>query len=174
MKEHVLVIGAAKSGVAVAKLLQRHGYDVTITDMNAIRELEELQTLGIHVFEKGHPEELKRENYAFVVKNPGIKYTVPFVRYFVEHKVKILTEVEIGYRYATKFKYGAVTGTNGKTTITTMLYEMLKYNHKAIAVSYTHLDVYKRQSWHQYTPQCFHSIQLRFLRYPLHARVYGR
>lgn len=132
MKEHVLVIGAAKSGVAVAKLLQRHGYDVTITDMNAIRELEELQTLGIHVFEKGHPEELKRENYAFVVKNPGIKYTVPFVRYFVEHKVKILTEVEIGYRYATKFKYGAVTGTNGKTTITTMLYEMLKYNHKAI------------------------------------------
>ena len=132
MKEHVLVIGAAKSGVAVAKLLQRHGYDVTITDMNAIRELEELQTLGIHVFEKGHPEELKRENYAFVVKNPGIKYTVPVVRYFVEHKVKILTEVEIGYRYATKFKYGAVTGTNGKTTITTMLYEMLKYNHKAI------------------------------------------
>lgn len=132
MKEHVLVIGAAKSGVAVAKLLQRHGYDVTITDMNAIRELEELQTLGIHVFEKGHPEELKRENYAFVVKNPGIKYTVPFVRYFVEHKVKILTEVEIGYRYATKFKYGAVTGTNGKTTITTMLYEMLKYNHKVI------------------------------------------
>lgn len=46
MKEHVLVIGAAKSGVAVAKLLQRHGYDVTITDMNAIRELEELQTLA--------------------------------------------------------------------------------------------------------------------------------
>ena len=132
MKEHVLVIGAAKSGVAVAKLLQRHGFDVTITDMNAIHELDELQTLGIHVFEKGHPEELKREDYAFVVKNPGIKYTVPFVRYFVEHKVKILTEVEIGYRYATKFKYGAVTGTNGKTTITTMLYEMLKYNHKAI------------------------------------------
>ena len=132
MKEHVLVIGAAKSGVAVAKLLQRHGYDVTITDMNAIRELEELQTLGIHGFEKGHPEALKRANYAFVVKNQVIKYTVPFVRYFVEHKVKILTEVEIGYRYATKFKYGAVTGTNGKTTITTMLYEMLKYNHKAI------------------------------------------
>ena len=132
MKEHVLVIGAAKSGVAVAKLLQRHGFDVTITDMNAIHELDELQTLGIHVFEKGHPEELKREDYAFVVKNPGIKYTVPFVRYFVKHKVKILTEVEIGYRYATKFKYGAVTGTNGKTTITTMLYEMLKYNQKAI------------------------------------------
>ena len=50
MKEHVLVIGAAKSGVAVAKLLQRHGFDVTITDMNAIHELDELQTLGIHVF----------------------------------------------------------------------------------------------------------------------------
>ena len=124
--------------------------------------------------ENGTEDILSLIHISFVVKNPGIKYTVPFVRYFVEHKVKILTEVEIGYRYATKFKYGAVTGTNGKTTITTMLYEMLKYNHKAIAVSYTHLDVYKRQSWHQYTPQCFHSIQLRFLRYPLHARVYGR
>ena len=74
----------------------------------------------------------KRQDYAFVVKNPGIKYTVPFVKYFVDHQVKILTEVEIGYRYAKHFHYGAITGTNGKTTITTMLYEMLKYNHKAI------------------------------------------
>ena len=132
MSEKVLVIGAAKSGVAVAKLLHRHGYDVTITDMSKIEAKEELEALGMSVWENGHPDTLKNEEWAFVVKNPGIKYTVPFVKYFVDHKIKILTEVEIGYRYAKKFHYGAVTGTNGKTTITTMLYEMLQHNKKAI------------------------------------------
>lgn len=132
MKQQVLVIGAAKSGVAVSKLLHRHGYEVTITDMSVIKEKEALKAMGIHVEEQGHPETLKHDGWAFVVKNPGIKYTVPFVKYFVDHKIKILTEVEIGYRYAKRFRYGAVTGTNGKTTITTMLYEMLKHNGKAI------------------------------------------
>lgn len=132
MKEQVLVIGAAKSGVAAARLLHRHGYDVILTDMHEIKEKDELNAIGIQVYENGHPSALQREDYAFVVKNPGIKYTVPFVKYFVDHKVKILTEVEIGYRYAKHFHYGAITGTNGKTTITTMLYEMLKYNGKAI------------------------------------------
>lgn len=128
----VLVIGAAKSGVAVAKLLHRHGYDVTITDMNDIKEASELSNMGIHVFANGHPDELKNTAWEFIVKNPGIKYTVPFVKYFVDHNMRILTEVEIGYRYAKNFHYGAVTGTNGKTTITTMLYEMLKHKGKAI------------------------------------------
>ena len=132
MKSKVLVIGAAKSGVAVAKLLNRHNYDVIITDMKAIKEKDELEALGITVLENGHPDYLKNTNYAFVVKNPGIKYTVPFVHYFVENQVQILTEVEIGYRFAKKFHYGAVTGTNGKTTITTMLYEMLQRKGQAI------------------------------------------
>lgn len=130
--KNVLVIGAAKSGVAVAKLLHRHGYTVTITDMNDIKETDELRAMGMKVYANGHPEELKNTDWEFIVKNPGIKYTVPFVKYFVDQNMRILTEVEVGYRYAKNFRYGAVTGTNGKTTITTMLYEMLKYNGKAI------------------------------------------
>lgn len=55
MKPSVLVIGAAKSGVAVAKLLNRHGYAVIITDMQEIKEKAELQERGIQVYEKGHP-----------------------------------------------------------------------------------------------------------------------
>lgn len=132
MKEKVLVIGAAKSGVAVAKLLHQHGYDVTITDMSDIKEEAELTAMGMQVYPKGHPAQLRNPEWAFVVKNPGIKYTVPFVAYFVEQQIKILTEVEIGYRYAKQFHYGAITGTNGKTTITTMLYEMLQHNGRAI------------------------------------------
>lgn len=132
MKEKVLVIGAARSGVAVAKLLQKHDYEVTITDMNEIPQKHELEELSIHVFEKGHPDELKNTEWKFVVKNPGIPYRVPFVKYFVDQNVQIFTEVEIGYRYTPKFHYGAITGTNGKTTITTLLYEMLKKNERAI------------------------------------------
>ena len=129
----VLVIGAAKSGLAVSKLLNEKGYEVILTDQNKIVEKEELESMGIQVVDQGHPDWLKNTEYEFVVKNPGIKYTVDIIDYFVKNHVKIYTEIEIAYRYAPHFKYGAVTGTNGKTTITSMLYECLKENGKAIA-----------------------------------------
>lgn len=121
--EKVLVIGAARSGRAVSKLLKKAGYDVILTDMKAVDRdgLEE-----ITVYDEGHPEFLKDQKYAFIVKNPGIPYTAPFVQYFLDKNVPIYTEIEMAYQLAPKFKYGAITGTDGKTTITTLLYEMLK------------------------------------------------
>lgn len=130
--EKVLVIGAARSGSAVSSLLLNKGYDVYLTDMKAISNKQELEEMGIHVFDQGHPECLKENTYAFVVKNPGIPYRAPFIRYFVEKEVPIYTEIEIAYRYAPNFVYGAITGTNGKTTITSILYDLLKYNNKAL------------------------------------------
>lgn len=130
--DKVLVIGGARSGCAVAKLLLKKGFDVSITDMQIMKEKDELYTLGIHVFDEGHPEHLKENDYAFVVKNPGIPYHTPFIKYFVDKKIAIYTEIEIASRYAPKFTYGAITGTNGKTTITSILYELLTYNHKAL------------------------------------------
>lgn len=128
-----LIIGYAKSGNAAARLLNQKGYDVTLTDMQVIADKVELESMGIHVVDQGHPESLLRDDYAFVVKNPGIKYSVPIIRYFIEHQVKIYTEIEIASWFAPKFHYGAVTGTNGKTTITTMLYECLRVNGRAEA-----------------------------------------
>lgn len=132
MNDRVLVIGAAKSGVAVARLLRQHGFCVVLSDLQRIQKKKALQVEGIQVFDQGHPEALKRKDWKFVVKNPGIPYRVPFVKYFVDHGVKIYTEIEIAYRYAPYFRYAAITGTNGKTTITSLLYEMLQYNHKAL------------------------------------------
>lgn len=123
----VLVIGAARSGVAAAKLLKQQGYDVILTDQNTVAEKEELEALGIEVLDGGHPESLKEQDYAFVVKNPGIPYTAPLVKWFVEKKVPVYTEIETAFQAAgDDFSYGAVTGTDGKTTITTLLHEMLK------------------------------------------------
>ncbi len=131
MKE-VLVIGAARSGIAVSRLLNQQGYHVCLTDSALINEKDSLIQEGIDVVDGGHPDSLKHEDYAFVVKNPGIPYRVPFVKYFVEHHVPIYTEIEIAYRYANNFSYAAVTGTDGKTTVTTLLYEMLKKKGNAL------------------------------------------
>ncbi|MGM9948228.1 UDP-N-acetylmuramoyl-L-alanine--D-glutamate ligase [Floccifex sp.] len=128
----VLVLGAARSGIAVSKLLNQKGYETFITDMKAIDCKEELIEMGIHVFDNGHPDCLKDIDFEFVVKNPGIPYRVEWIQYFLKKNVPIYTEIEIGYRFAPNFTYGAITGTDGKTTITTLLYEMLQKNKKAL------------------------------------------
>ena len=124
--EKVLVIGAARSGVAVSKLLKKNGYDVLLTDAKEVPEKEELEDLGIQVVDGGHPDWLLNTEYAFDVKNPGIPYRVPIIKYFVDAKVPVYTEIEVAYRFAKHFSYSAITGTDGKTTVTTLLYEMLK------------------------------------------------
>lgn len=130
--EKVLVIGAARSGIAVTRLLCKMGYEVYLTDQKEIAQKEQMQALGVHVFDQGHLNELKEIPYAFVVKNPGIPYRAAFVHYFVKKQVPIYTEIEIAYRYAKNFSYAAVTGTDGKTTVTTLLYEMLKTEKNAL------------------------------------------
>ena len=123
--EKVLIIGCARSGYWVTKLLNKKGYDVTITDAKRIEYKDELLNLGVKVYDNGHPELLKEIKWDFIVKNPGIPYTNNFVDYFVKKGIKIYTEIEIALRYGS-YGIGAITGTNGKTTITTLLNEILK------------------------------------------------
>ncbi len=122
----VLVIGAALSGCAVSRLLVKKGYDVVLTDMKKVPESYELENLGISVYDEGHPEFLKSFEYEFIVKNPGIPYHVPFVKHFVEKNVPIYNEIEVALWYGKNLQVGAITGTNGKTTATTLLGELLK------------------------------------------------
>ena len=121
----VLVIGAALSGSEVAKLLVKKGYEVILTDVKEINNKKELEGLGIKVFDGGHPDFLKEDQYDFIVKNPGIKYNTPFVSCFVNRGDKVLNEIEVASKLV-NYKYGAITGTNGKTTATTLLGEILK------------------------------------------------
>lgn len=122
----VLVIGAALSGTRVSQLLVKKGYDVTLTDSKEIFNRLELEKIGVHVYDGGHPDFLKEENWEFIVKNPGIPYHVPFVSYFNEKQVPIYNEIEVAYRYAKNMRFACITGTNGKTTTTTLLGELLK------------------------------------------------
>ena len=121
-----LVIGAARSGIAVSRILNKRGYEVYLTDSNDIAEAELLEKEGIHVYPNGHPDFLKEQNYDLIVKNPGIKYSVPFVNYFVEKGYELLNEMEVAVEFEPQIEYAGITGTNGKTTTTTMLGGMLK------------------------------------------------
>jgi len=124
MKE-VLVFGGARSGVAAARLLRQNGWSVIITDQKEILEKGELQALGIEVLDGGHPDSLYR-SFDLVVKNPGIPYRQPLIAWYLKMGIEIISELEVVMRYRPHYVYGAITGTNGKTTITTLLSLMLK------------------------------------------------
>lgn len=125
--KQVVVLGLAKSGVQVAKVLHERGALVTVNDKkerDQSPEASELETLGISVICGGHPDDLIHEGVSLVVKNPGIPYSVPPVQKALELGIEIVTEVEVAYRICAAPMIG-ITGSNGKTTTTTWVGKML-------------------------------------------------
>ena len=123
----VLVLGLAKSGESAARLLDRLGAIVTVNDGKPFEENPAAQSLleeGIKVVTGGHPLELLDEDFAVMVKNPGIPYSNPMVEKALEKGIPVLTEVELAYLISDAPIIG-ITGSNGKTTTTTMIGEVL-------------------------------------------------
>lgn len=123
----ILVLGLARSGVAAAKLLHQLGAFVTVNDGKPIEEnpeAQELLEMGMNVVTGGHPIDLLDEGFSLIVKNPGIPYTNPILENAIQRAIPIVTEVEIAYEVS-EADFIGITGTNGKTTTTTMIYELL-------------------------------------------------
>lgn len=123
----VLVLGLAKSGESAARLLQKLGAIVTVNDGKPFEENPAAQSLleeGIKVVTGGHPLELLDEDFAYMVKNPGIPYSNPMVEKALEKGIPVLTEVELAYLISDAAIIG-ITGSNGKTTTTTMIADVL-------------------------------------------------
>ncbi len=123
----IFVLGLARSGMAAAKLLHSLGAFVTVNDGKPFEEnpsAKELLDLGIKVIAGSHPIELLDEDYALMVKNPGIPYNNPMVKKALEKGIPVITEVELAYEVL-EGTLVAITGTNGKTTTTTMIGEIL-------------------------------------------------
>ena len=126
--KRVLVIGLAKSGVAVAKLLLHQGAMVTVNDRIPLEENPDAKSLieeGIRVLAGSHPVDLLEEHFDFVVKNPGIPYHNCMVEAAMKKGIPVYTEVEIAYQLLEGLIIG-ITGSNGKTTTTTLASLMLK------------------------------------------------
>jgi len=130
--KRVLVVGLAKSGMATASLLQRLGAEVVVNDSKPAEgneEAMELQAQGIEVIGGGHPSDLLERNFDFIVKNPGIPYTNSLLAKALEQNIPIWTEVELT-SILSEAPIIAITGSNGKTTTTTLLYHMLNMGKK--------------------------------------------
>lgn len=129
----VLVLGLAKSGEAAARLLDTLGAIVTVNDGKPFEENPTAQALleaGIRVICGSHPLELLEEDFALLVKNPGIPYDNPMVEKALEKGIPVWTEVELAYLVSEAPIIG-ITGSNGKTTTTTMIAEVLKQGQKS-------------------------------------------
>lgn len=128
-----MVLGLAKSGEAAARLLEKLGAIVTVNDGKTFDENPAAQSLleeGIKVICGSHPLELLDENFELMVKNPGIRYDNPMVARAIEKNIPVITEVELAYMISDAPIIG-ITGSNGKTTTTTMIAETLNNGGKS-------------------------------------------
>ncbi len=126
MKKRLVILGGGESGVGSAVLGLKQGYEVFLSDMGAIKPsyTEQLQKYGV-AFEQGkHTEELIL-NADEVIKSPGIPDTAPLVKKLMAAGKPILSEIEFAGRY-TKAIMICITGSNGKTTTTSLIYYLLQ------------------------------------------------
>ena len=122
----IVVLGAAESGVGAAILAKEQGFDVFVSDRSAVREnyKEMLRKHDIRWEELQHTEEeiLSADE---VVKSPGIPKEAPMIKKIVEKGIPVISEIEFAGRY-TDSKMVCITGSNGKTTTTSLIYHIFK------------------------------------------------
>jgi UDP-N-acetylmuramoylalanine--D-glutamate ligase len=124
----VVVLGLARSGRAAAAIFHQYGADVVVNDKkerHLCPEADELEALGVSVICGYHPDNLVDTGVSLVVKNPGIPYTAEPIVQAAALGIEIVTEIEVAYHISESPMIG-ITGSNGKTTTTTWVGEMLK------------------------------------------------
>lgn len=125
-KKLMSILGAGESGVGAAVLAQKKGYEVYVSDSGTIKPKykEMLAHYGLHYDEGRHDEALILSS-AEVVKSPGIPKEAPIVQKIMAKGINIISEIELAGRY-TNARMICITGSNGKTTTTSLVYHILK------------------------------------------------
>ena len=126
MKKRIVVLGGGISGYGTAILAKKEGHDVFLSDAGAISPLyrSRLEQWGVEFEEGGHTVE-KILNAAEVVKSPGIPDKAPIVVAIREKAIPVISEMEFAARYMGGAKTICITGSNGKTTTTSLIYKIL-------------------------------------------------
>ncbi len=136
-EKRVLVIGMGRAGIAAVKLLEARGARVTVTDNKGRGELKkafrELEGREMEIETGGHPLELL-EDRELIVASPGVSPNIPLLKRAREKKIPVIGELELASSFL-KVPIVAVTGTNGKTTTTTLIGKILKKEGKRVAVA---------------------------------------
>lgn len=125
----IFILGMARSGYEAAKLLSDYNNEIIVTDGKEQKEelVSELESLGVKVIITSDQVSLLDDSFDYVIKNPGIKYDNPVVVKAKELGIKVINEVEMAYSFLDKsVNIIGVTGSNGKTTTTTLISEFMK------------------------------------------------
>ena len=128
--KHIVVVGLGKTGMSVARFLTARGAHVTVTD-NKTREAlgnlgDELNAMPVTAELGGHSD-ATLENADLIVLSPGVPHTLPPLKRAISRGIPVIGEIELASRFIRE-PMVAVTGTNGKTTTTTLIGEILSHS----------------------------------------------
>ena len=135
MPKKLVILGAGESGVGTALLAKQKGYAVFVSDGGAIKAnfQKELEDGGIE-FESGSHNVERILAADEVMKSPGIPEKNEMVKAIRAKGIPVISEIEFGYRYKGNSKIAAITGSNGKTTTTSLLYHICKLVNEDVAM----------------------------------------
>lgn len=134
----ILVLGMARSGYEACKYLSKHNNTIILNDGGSRDKQDkdkvlELEGLGITMVFGSHPDDLLDDSFDYIIKNPGIRNDHKYVIKAKELGISVINEVEMAYRLLPgDVRLIGITGTNGKTTTTTLTYEMIKKSGKRV------------------------------------------
>jgi UDP-N-acetylmuramoylalanine--D-glutamate ligase len=126
MSHKVVILGSGESGVGAALLSKAKGYDTFVSDSNVITDVyaKELENAAI-VYEQGKHSEDVILAADIIVKSPGIPEKAPIMKLIRAKGIEVVSEIEFAYRHIAGSKFIAITGSNGKTTTTLLVYHIL-------------------------------------------------
>ena len=132
----IFILGMARSGYEAAKLLAKYNNKIVINDSNEKQDeshIKELKDLGVSVVLGTHPDDIFDETFDYIIKNPGIKDTHKYIEFAKNNNIKVINEMEMAFNFLPKdIHLVGITGTNGKTTTTTLIYEIIKKAGKSV------------------------------------------
>jgi UDP-N-acetylmuramoylalanine--D-glutamate ligase len=125
--KRIVILGAGESGVGAALLAKKEGWDVFISDGGAIKPSFKNELAANEIdFEEGKHSKEKILNASVIIKSPGIPEKNEMVKEIRKKGIELISEIEFAYRYKGKSRIVGITGSNGKTTTTAMIFHICK------------------------------------------------
>ena len=126
----IFILGMARSGYEAAKVLAKRNNIVIVNDFSTDQDMDkvhELENMGVKVILGSQPDDILTNDFDYLIKNPGIRNDHKYVLFCYKNNIPVINEIEMAYHLLPKnVKIVGITGSNGKTTTTTLIYEMLK------------------------------------------------